>query len=87
MPLSTLANWAKEFRKWLPDMNIIVYVGTRASREVRNKTSDGHIIAFNYCVKSSPLLSPLCNLLLSLAINFECKSVDFFSSTKFQYGL
>ncbi|KAK2389134.1 protein CHROMATIN REMODELING [Trifolium repens] len=32
--LSTLSNWAKEFRKWFPDMNIIVYVGTRASREV-----------------------------------------------------
>ncbi|CAN0922487.1 Protein CHROMATIN REMODELING 5 [Linum grandiflorum] len=34
VPLSTLSNWAKEFRKWIPDMNIIVYVGTRASREV-----------------------------------------------------
>ncbi|PPD91623.1 hypothetical protein GOBAR_DD11444 [Gossypium barbadense] len=34
VPLSTLSNWSKEFKKWLPDMNVIVYVGTRASREV-----------------------------------------------------
>ncbi|XP_022632423.1 probable ATP-dependent DNA helicase CHR23 isoform X2 [Vigna radiata var. radiata] len=33
VPLSSLSNWAKEFRKWLPEMNIIIYVGTRASRE------------------------------------------------------
>ncbi|XP_062014865.1 protein CHROMATIN REMODELING 5 isoform X1 [Rosa rugosa] len=53
VPLSTLSNWAKEFRKWLPDQNVIVYVGTRASREVcqqyefNNEKIVGRPIKFN----------------------------------------
>jgi len=48
-----LSNWAKEFRKWLPDMNVVVYVGNRASREVCQQyefytnNKSGRVIKFN----------------------------------------
>lgn len=34
VPLSTLPNWAKEFQKWAPRMNVIMYCGNGASRKV-----------------------------------------------------
>lgn len=34
VPLSTVPNWAREFRRWLPQMNLVVYIGDAASREV-----------------------------------------------------
>ncbi|KAI0565699.1 DNA helicase [Gracilaria domingensis] len=32
VPLSTIAGWVREFRRWLPDMNVICYVGNSKSR-------------------------------------------------------
>eukprot|EP00882_Tetradesmus_deserticola_P026761 GHRQ01029552.1.p1 GENE.GHRQ01029552.1~~GHRQ01029552.1.p1 ORF type:complete len:619 (+),score=313.07 GHRQ01029552.1:120-1859(+) len=34
VPLSTVPNWIKEFRKWVPQLNAVVYVGDGRSREV-----------------------------------------------------
>ncbi|CAI5961726.1 unnamed protein product [Closterium sp. NIES-64] len=34
VPLSTMSNWERELRRWLPSLNVVLYVGNRASREV-----------------------------------------------------
>ncbi|RZC88795.1 hypothetical protein C5167_031170 [Papaver somniferum] len=31
-----MSNWAKDSKKWLPEMNIVVYIGNRSSRVVRH---------------------------------------------------
>nr|XP_043610939.1 CHD3-type chromatin-remodeling factor PICKLE [Erigeron canadensis] len=33
-PLSTLRNWEREFATWAPHMNVVMYVGTAAARQV-----------------------------------------------------
>ena len=32
-PLSTLYNWANEFKRWTPDMDAVIYHGTKAERK------------------------------------------------------
>ena len=35
VPLSTVPNWIREFRRWLPQCNALVYVGDATSRKVQ----------------------------------------------------
>ena len=32
VPLSTVATWQSEFRRWAPEINVVVYLGDIASR-------------------------------------------------------
>jgi chromodomain-helicase-DNA-binding protein 1 len=34
VPLSTVGNWEAECQKWLPDVNVVVYIGNQRSRDV-----------------------------------------------------
>ncbi|KAJ3508067.1 hypothetical protein NMY22_g16731 [Coprinellus aureogranulatus] len=34
VPLSTITAWQSQFQTWAPDMNVVTYIGTAASREV-----------------------------------------------------
>ena len=39
VPLSTVPNWIREFRRWLPQCNALVYVGDSTSRKVSLTTA------------------------------------------------
>lgn len=34
VPLSVISNWLKEFKRWTPSINVVVYIGDSKSREV-----------------------------------------------------
>ena len=71
VPLSTVPNWIKEFRKWTPQLNALVYVGDSKSREVirtyefynqrgasRPYRFEVHQILAKFCTNSSANCSP-----------------------------
>jgi chromodomain-helicase-DNA-binding protein 1 len=62
VPLITVDAWRREFAKWVPDMNVIVYVGNKAARQrveeyefyhlgthgVRTRTPAFHVLITTY---------------------------------------
>jgi chromodomain-helicase-DNA-binding protein 1 len=41
VPLSTITAWQSQFATWAPDLNVIMYIGTAAAREVIRKYEFG----------------------------------------------
>lgn len=63
VPLSTVANWEKEFAKWAPQMNVVTYIGDSPSREcIRNyewfveKGGRGRKLKFNALLTTYELI-------------------------------
>ena len=49
MPLSTVANWEREFEFWAPDIYVVTYAGQKDAREVIRYTSR-HVVYCSYIV-------------------------------------
>ena len=42
VPLSTVANWEREFEFWAPDIYVVTYAGQKDAREVIRYASSRH---------------------------------------------
>ena len=63
-PLSTLGNWEKEFELWVPEVNIVNFLGNSAARDVikqkelfsavkgREKKAKFHVLLTSYEIAS-----------------------------------
>jgi hypothetical protein len=62
IPLSTIQGWQREFQKWSPEINVVVYIGDGSSRSLIQKYEwsprrfdlDQRRLKYSYATSSSP---------------------------------
>lgn len=70
VPLSTIVAWQREFEKWAPEMNVIVYIGDVSSRTVVCQTIVCFVIIsandflLHICIRLSVIFLPCLSFLL-----------------------
>jgi SNF2 family DNA or RNA helicase len=82
-PLSTLDHWQNEFRRWAPNLNALLYHGTRESREVIRKfefLDANDAVKFHVLVTSPNLLTTVARVrgdeLKALRLPWRCIVID-----------
>lgn len=78
VPLSVIENWRRELDKWLPEANVVTYLGSRQSRSLIQK------LEFFFPLKSNgqELHIPKFNVLLT---SFDCLRNDFITLAPFAW--
>eukprot|EP00835_Amoeboradix_gromovi_P002156 NODE_116_length_19003_cov_0.233707.p1 type:complete len:1204 gc:universal NODE_116_length_19003_cov_0.233707:15109-11498(-) len=71
VPLSVMNSWSKEFRKWAPELDVIIYLGSQSSRAIIRDFEFGPS-------------NPKCNVVLT-TYEMIIKDAQFLGSFKWQY--
>ena len=76
--MSVLENWKREFEKWLPEATVVVYNGSKQSRQLCESLE----FFFDLCVDGKQLHVPKFNVLLS---SYDSLRTDFLQLAQFDW--
>lgn len=73
VPLSTLANWMREFKVWLPEATVLVYTGSKKSRKIAKEAE----FYFDLQAEGKRINVPKFNVLLTSYDNLRTDLSEF----------